>query len=367
MTNPRFLDNFKKIPALLPFLITIIAVFGIIMLYSAAGGSLNPWAYKQLIAFLIFMPMALLIALIDIRRLYNFAYIFYFITLFLLILVHFFGRSAMGATRWLELGFVSIQPSELVKVAIVLSLARFFHNRQYNKSSEWSLLFGLMMVLAPVILVIKQPDLGTGMITLMLIVAMFFIAGVRLRYFIIAAFGALLAAPVIWMMLHEYQKKRILIFLNPEQSPLDSGYNIIQSQIAIGSGGFFGKGLLQGTQGQLNFLPEYQTDFIFAFLAEETGFLGGAIVIALYSAVIVIGLIIAEHCKSTFARMMAAGITILFFLHVFINIAMVMGLVPVVGVPLPLISYGRTMMGSIVLGLGLVMNASVNKHRNLKL
>ena len=355
----------KKIPIHIPFFISLISLYGFVLLYSAAGGHIEPWAYKQIIAFLVFMPISILISLINIRIIYNLSYVFYIISLFLLICVDLVGKSAMGATRWLDLGLITIQPSEVVKISLVLMLAKFFHERSHYKVSDISLIFPLIAALLPIILVIKQPDLGTGIITLIVVCFMFFAAGVRIIYFVISFTWVLCTMPFIWFMLYDYQRSRIMTFINPQADPLGKGYNIIQSKIAIGSGGLFGKGLLSSTQGPLSFLPEYETDFIFSFLMEELGFTGGIILLTLYSIIILSSLSVAINCRSTFARLLTIGIITLFFCHIFINIAMVMGLLPAVGVPLPLISYGRTMMGSMLLGFGLIMNAAVNRHKNI--
>jgi rod shape determining protein RodA len=275
------------------------------------------------------------------------------------------GKSVMGATRWLDLGFFTIQPSELVKVSVVMMLAKFFHEQNSSNASDFTLILPLIASIIPIALVIKQPDLGTGIITLIVVCFMFFAAGVKRIYFIISGVAGLAAMPAIWFMLYDYQRSRILTFIDPEADPLGKGYNIIQSKIAIGSGGLFGKGLLSGTQGPLSFLPEYETDFIFSFLTEELGFIGGIMLLVLYSLIIISSLSVAINCRSKFAKLLTIGIVTLFFCHIFINIAMVMGLLPAVGVPLPLISYGRTMMVSMLLGFGLIMNAAVNRHKNL--
>ncbi len=367
MDNYReeFITKIKKIPIFIPLFTTLTSIYGFIILYSAAGGHIEPWAYKQILVFLIFMPISILIAIIDLKVIYHFAYVFYIITLLLLLFVELMGKSAMGATRWLNLGFFTIQPSELVKVSVVMMLAKFFHEHSSYKVSNFVLILPLVASIIPIYLVIRQPDLGTGMITLIVVCLMFFAAGVKRIYFIISSIIGLTAMPAMWFMLYDYQRNRILTFINPDADPLGKGYNIIQSKIAIGSGGFFGKGLLSGTQGPLSFLPEYETDFIFSFLMEELGFVGGITLLILYSLIIISSLSIAINCRSKFARLLTIGIVTLFFCHIFINIAMVMGLLPAVGVPLPLISYGRTMMVSMLLGFGLIMNAAVNRHRNV--
>lgn len=363
--SEEFLQKIKRIPLSIPILSSLLCIYGFVLLYSAANGSIEPWAKKQIIAFCIFMPISVLIALIDLRIIYQLPYFLYFITLIMLIVVEFTGKSAMGATRWLNLGFITIQPSELVKISLVLMLAKYFHESTKYNLPEYNIIIPIIASLIPIALVIKQPDLGTGMIALIVVVTIFFIAGKPLFYFIVSGILSLAALPIFWYMLHDYQKSRVLTFINPERDPLGTGYNIIQSKIAIGSGGLFGKGLFSGTQGHLSFLPEYQTDFIFAFLTEELGFIGGIILIIIYSMLIASCISVAMQCKSKFATLITIGITTLFFAHVFINIAMVMGLLPVVGVPLPLLSYGRTMMGSMFIGLGLIMNMSVNRYNNV--
>ncbi len=362
----KFVIKLQKVPFSIPFLITVICIYGFVILYSAAGGQIEPWAYRQIIIFLIFMPLALIISMLDIRFIYKFSYFLYFFILLLLIGVVIIGKTAMGATRWIDLGLFHIQPSEPTKIAIVLMLARYFHSsKEQNISSIYTLIPPIMGVLIPAILIMKQPDLGTGIITIIVATIIFFAAGVRKLYFIILGIGSLILLPIIWTLLHRYQKNRVLIFLDPDREPLGAGYNIIQSKIAIGSGGFWGKGLLNGTQSHLSFLPEYTTDFIFSFLTEELGFIGGLILIILYFMVIMSSLAIAINTKSIFTKLMVIGLISIFFSHVFINIGMVMGMMPVVGVPLPFISYGGTMMVSMLISFGLIMNASIHQHSNL--
>jgi rod shape determining protein RodA len=360
-----FLKKIKKIPLSIPLLTTLICIYGFILLYSAAGGHIEPWASKQIAVFSIFLPISIFIAMLDLRLIYHFAYVFYVLTFILLVIVEFTGKSAMGATRWIDLGIFTIQPSELVKISVVLMLAKYFNESDKYNFNKYSIFLPIIASIIPIALVIKQPDLGTGIITMMVVIIMLFAAGVRLAYFIISGILGLTTIPLIWIMMHNYQRNRILTFLDPERDPLGAGYNIIQSKIAIGSGGLFGKGLLNGTQSQLKFLPEHQTDFIFAFLTEELGFIGGIILLMLYSMLIISSLYIAINCRAKFTKLMVIGITTLFFSHVFINISMVMGLLPAVGIPLPLVSYGRTMMASMFIGFGLIMNAAVNQRNNV--
>ena len=352
----KFVTKLQKIPFSIPFLITVICIYGFVILYSAAGGQIEPWAYRQIIIFSIFMPLAFIISMVDTRFIYKFSYFLYFFVLLLLIAVAIIGKTVMGATRWIDLGVFYIQPSEPTKIAIVLMLARYFHSsKEQNISSIYNLILPIIGVLIPAFLIIKQPDLGTGIITIIVATIIFFAAGI----------GSLILLPIVWTLLHNYQKNRVLIFLNPDREPLGAGYNIIQSKIAIGSGGFWGKGLLNGTQSHLSFLPEYTTDFIFSFLTEELGFVGGLVLVILYFMLILSSLAIAINTKSIFTKLMVIGLTSIFFSHVFINIGMVMGMMPVVGVPLPFISYGGTMMVSMLISFGLIMNASLHQHSNL--
>lgn len=341
-----------------------IASVGFATLYSAAQGSMEPWAFKQMIRFAVGIGLMIAVALVDLRFWMRHAYTFYAIAFVLLVLVELKGTVGMGAQRWIDLGFIQLQPSEIMKIALILSLARYFHGAGIQEIGRPLFLIPpLIMVFAPVILVLKQPDLGTAMMLVMCSGALFFMAGVRMWKFALVIAGAVGAVPVAWQFLREYQKKRVLIFLNPEDDPLGAGYHITQSKIALGSGGVFGKGYMMGTQSRLNFLPEKQTDFIFTMFAEEWGMMGGLVLLGLYALLLAYGYAIAIRCRSQFGRLVAHGIATTFFLYFFINTAMVMGLVPVVGVPLPLISYGGTAMLSLLLGWGLVMSAYI--HRDM--
>lgn len=343
-------------------LLTLIASIGFLNLYSAAGGSLEPWAMKSMIRFGMGMAILIGVALIDIRLWMRHSYGLYLLSMVLLVLVELKGTIGMGAQRWIDLGFIQLQPSEIMKIALILSLARYFHGATYQDVGRPLFLVPpLLMVLAPVALVLKQPDLGTAMMLMMTSGAIFFMAGVRLWKFAVILAGGLAAIPVAWQFLHDYQRRRVLVFLDPDQDPLGSGYHITQSKIALGSGGVFGKGFMDGTQSRLNFLPEKQTDFIFTMFGEEWGMVGGLVLLCLYVLLIGYGYAIALRCRSQFGRLVALGITTTFFLYFFINTAMVMGLVPVVGVPLPLISYGGTAMLSLLFGWGLVMSAYIHR------
>ncbi|MDX9861564.1 MAG: rod shape-determining protein RodA [Rhodospirillales bacterium] len=338
------------------------AGIGVAMLYSAANGAFDPWASRQLARFGVGLAILVVVAMIDIRLWFRYAYAVYVLALVLLTAVEIAGFVGMGAQRWIDIGFINLQPSEVMKMAIILALARYFHGLTVEEvGNPFRLLLPLAIVVAPVGLVLRQPDLGTALILLMAGGAVFFLAGVRLWKFAVVVAGGLGAIPVAWQFLYDYQKQRVISFLNPESDPLGSGYHIIQSKIALGSGGLFGKGFLQGTQAHLNFLPEKQTDFIFTMLAEEFGLVGGLVLIGLYVLLLVYGFAISLRARSQFGRLIGMGITVTFFLYIFINIAMVTGLIPVVGAPLPLISYGGTSMLTLLFGFGILMGVYVHR------
>ncbi len=360
-----YIKKIHKVPLSLVLLISLVSFFGFIQMYSAAKGNIYPWAAKQMTHFAIFMPVMLFMATIELKFWYKFSYFFYYLALMLLILVHLLGHTAMGATRWIDLGIIRLQPSELMKIAMVFALARYFHDLHEKKIKFYHLFVPTLMLIIPASLIIKQPDLGTGMILLMMGVMIFFVAGVKRWVFITGSILLAVALPIIWQFLHDYQKKRILTFIDPERDPLGASYNIIQSKIAIGSGGFFGKGFMRGTQSQLQFLPEHQTDFVFTMLCEEWGMLGGIILLLIYAWIIFYCYLIGLNSKSKFGGLLAIGITSMFFLHVFINMGMVMGILPAVGVPLPLLSYGGTIMMTILLGFGLILSVHIHSKQTI--
>ena len=350
----------------LVFLLMILAAIGFAMLYSAASGEWDPWASRQMIRFSIGLVLMILVAVTDIQVWMRYAYTLYFLVLGLLVAVEVMGEIGMGAQRWINIGFIQVQPSEIMKITLVLSLARYFHGATLEEIARPTrLILPLLLLGAPVILVLRQPDLGTAVMLAMTATVIFFLAGVKAWKFGVIIVAALAALPIAWSFLHDYQKDRILTFLGPENDPLGTGYHILQSKIALGSGGVFGKGYLHGTQSHLNFLPEKQTDFIFTMLAEEFGMVGGLVILGIYILVIIYGFAIALRVRNQFGRLVALGIIGTFFFYVFINIAMVMGLVPVVGVPLPLISYGGTAMLSLMIGFGFVLCAYV--HRDARI
>ena len=347
-------------------LICLISSIGFAMLYSAANGNLQPWASKQLARFAIaFIPM-IAAALIDIRHWFRVSYWLYAIALVLIIAVDLRGVIGMGAQRWIDLGVIQLQPSELMKITLILALAHYFHCLPSENSPRLiDLIAPAGLVAVPALLVLKQPDLGTAMMLLASGAIVFFLAGVRLWMFGAAIAAVAGAAPLIWSMLRDYQKARLYTFLSPDTDPLGAGYHIMQSKIALGSGGMFGKGFLLGTQSHLSFLPEKQTDFIFTMIAEEFGLVGGLCLLTLYTLVIAYGFVIALRSRNHFGRLLGLGLASNFFLYVFINTAMVIGLIPVVGVPLPLISYGGTAMVTVMFGFGLLMNVGI--HRDVRI
>lgn len=359
-------DKFRGLQWGLLLLLGLIAGIGFAMLYSAANGDFDPWASRQMIRFAIVLVAVIAAALIDIAYWFRAAYWVYAAALALVAAVDLRGFVGMGAQRWIAIGSFQLQPSEVMKIALVLALARYFHCLPPENSGRlrW-LLVPALMIAVPVLLVLKQPDLGTAMMLLAAGGALLFVAGVPLWMFAAATAGAAAAAPLAWTMLRGYQKSRLTTFLDPEGDPLGAGYHILQSKIALGSGGLFGKGFLQGTQSHLSFLPEKQTDFIFTMIAEEFGLVGGLVLLALYLAVLVYAFAIALRSRSRFGRLLGLGIATNFFLYAFINMAMVTGLIPVVGVPLPLISYGGTAMIAVLIGFGLLMNIGI--HRDVRL
>lgn len=348
----------------LVLLVTLVASIGFAVLYSAAHGNAEPWMDAQIKRFGLGIVGMLVLALIDLRIYMRFAYFFYTVAFVLLVYVEFLGEIGMGAQRWINLGFMQLQPSEMMKIALVLSLARYFHGVDWEAVGKpWILIPPTLLAVAPAGLVMKQPDLGTAATLMIVGGAMFFAAGVRWWKFAIIIAAGVVGAYFAWNsgLLHDYQKARILTFLDPESDVRGAGYHIIQSKIALGSGGVWGKGFLQGTQSHLDFLPERHTDFIFTMFAEEWGLVGGIILLMLYSALVLYGVVIALRCRSQFGKMMVFGLSFNLFTYFFINTAMVMGLIPVVGVPLPLISYGGTAMMTVLAGFGLMMSAYISR------
>jgi len=363
----RLIVKLGEIDWLFCLTLCMIAGAGAVMLFSIAGSSWEPWALKHLVRYGMCLLLMIVLSLIDLRVWFAVAYPVYAVGFVLLIAVDLVGHNALGATRWLQLGPVTIQPSEIMKIGLVLALARFYHGLSSQSATlSWWLLIPGMMILAPVALVMKQPDLGTALLMLMTGGIVVILAGLSWRLIAAGLLGAvLLIPPAVMFGLHDYQRKRLTTFLDPETDPSGSGYHILQSKIALGSGGLLGKGYGLGSQSQLNFLPEKQTDFIFATLAEEFGFVGCATILVLYAALIYMALRTAYLSHSHFGRLAAAGVTATFALYVLINGSMVMGLAPVVGVPMPLLSYGGTVMLTVMIGFGLVMAVRVHRYSEI--
>ena len=353
------------------FLLTTISGVGFVMLFSVSGGSLERWAQPQINRYFIGMTFLFMVAMVPIWFWRNMSFLAYSIAFFLLVAVEFVGVSGMGAQRWVDLGFMRLQPSELMKIALILVLAAYYDWLPLARTSRplWVLL-PTLLILIPVFLVLRQPDLGTSLLLIMGGGAIMFLAGVHWAYFatvIGSSFGLILAIfqgrGTAWQLLKDYQYVRIDTFLNPQSDPLGAGYHITQAKIALGSGGWTGRGLMQGTQSRLNFLPEKHTDFIFTTLSEEFGFVGSMSLVALYTLVIIFCMASALSMRDRFSALLTLGIGITFFLFFAVNIAMVIGLLPVVGVPLPLVSYGGSAMLTLLLGFGLMQSAHVHRQR----
>lgn len=359
MLNAPWRARLRELPW--PVLTAIVAVggFGLVILFSAAGGSLHPWAMKQGIRFGVLLAAMLVLSRVPLRLWLRYAYPLYGAVLLGLVGVEALGGISGGSRRWLDVGLLRLQPSEFMKLAIVLALARYYHFVPKNFASRPAALWPpLAMIAMPAALVMLQPDLGTALAITFGGVMMMFLAGVSLWWFGGAAAAVAAALPIVWSLMHGYQKKRVLIFMDPASDPLGAGYHITQSKIAIGSGGVFGKGFLHGTQSHLDYLPELHTDFIFATMAEEWGLAGGLFVLAAFGVILAWGVGVAVRARAPFARLTAMGLTVTLFFYLAINLMMVTGLAPVVGIPLPLVSYGGSAMMTVLILIGIVMSAA---------
>ncbi len=356
------LAKFWQIPWSFVVLLCAVAAVGYVALYSAGGGAAEPYAGRHTLRFGFCLVMMLCVALVDIRVYQKLAYLGWVFGIGLLVLVALHGDVGKGAQRWLHVGPIQLQPSELMKILLVLALASWFHRASMERvGNPLFLVPPAVLIAVPVALIFLQPNLGTAVITAVLGAAVFWAAGVRMWKFALVAGGAIAAFPIVYDHLKDYQKARITTFLDPESDPLGAGYNIIQSKIALGSGGLWGKGFLQGTQGHLNFLPEKQTDFIFTMIAEEFGLVGALATLALLLLVVAFCFLVAVRCRHHFGRLLAVGLGTNWFLYVFVNVAMVTGSIPVGGVPIPLISHGGSAMLTTMFGFGLLMSCWIHR------
>jgi rod shape determining protein RodA len=346
--------------------IGMIGGIGFLALFSAGGGNLEPYADKHMIRFCMGFVVLFLTALTSIRFWHIMAWPLYVIGVLSLIYVDIRGHIGMGAQRWVDIGILKLQPSEIMKPGLVLALAAYFEKKDiYNVSSPMTIFIAILIILFPTLVVASQPDLGTAMALMLAGASVMILAGVSWWYFLAGLGGVGAMLPVGWHFMREYQRNRVRIFMNPDLDPQGTGYHITQSKIAIGSGGMMGKGFLQGTQAKLNFLPEKQTDFIFTLWSEEWGMIGGLFLLGLFMVTFLYGLFISLSSRQNFSRLMAMGLTMNISLYVFINAAMVMGLLPVVGIPIPLVSYGGTAMLSVLFCYGLILSVSI--HRDVKM
>ena len=345
----------------------LVLMMSVIVLYSAGGGSWRPFALSQLIKIFLGLGVFCFAAFTNIKLWVKSSYLIYGIALLLIVMVTFFGHTGMGAQRWLDLGIMHVQPSELIKIALVMALARYFAWMNFKESIKLNnYLIPILLLLVPFGLIVAQPDLGTALSLGMITVGMFFITGAQKKWFIVAAILAVLAAPAVWFGgMHDYQRERIITFVNPDHDSQGAGYQINQAKIAFGSGGLIGKGYMSGTQSQQQFLPEKQTDFIFTMLGEEFGFAGAFTLIFVYGIIIAMLFWCAKTCRNRFGQLVCFGFMLNFFIYYFINISMVLGLMPTVGVPLPLMSFGGSSLLSLMLGFGLCQNAHINKDQQL--
>tara|TARA_Y100000748_G_scaffold283750_1_gene265022 strand:- start:3611 stop:4750 length:1140 start_codon:yes stop_codon:yes gene_type:complete len=358
----NIISRLRSINFIFLFLVILIFLFGVLSLYSVSGGEFNSWPVKHIQRFFLGLMVFFIVCSIDIKFIFILAYPIFLLSLIFLIIVPFFGTEIYGATRWIKIGGISLQPSEFIKFTLILALAKYFHSST-DETIDFikKFILPLVIILIPVVIVAAQPDLGTAVVIFIGGVSIFWIIGLNYRYFITGGVMIILSIPLLWQYLKGYQKERVYTFFNPERDPLGNGYHIMQSKIALGSGGIFGKGYLEGTQSHLNFLPEMHTDFIFTMFGEEFGFLGALVLILLYAGLIFLSIKMGLESRSEFGKYLSLGVSTVFFIYIFVNISMVTGLLPVVGVPLPLVSYGGSSMLAVMGGFGLLMNCYIHQ------
>ena len=365
-SNLRFKDKILALDFLLIFLVLILGVISFFAMYSTEQGKIGYFTQSHIYRFFIFFTLFIVISFFKIQFWYKSAYLFYFTILILLIGVDFFGVAASGSKRWISLFFINLQPSELMKVALIIFLARFYYKiPAENIANIKYILMPIFAVFIPVILVSSQPDLGTAVLILIGGLAVIWLTGFRIKFFLYSFFVLICLIPVGISFLKPYQKSRILTFIDPERDPLGAGYQIIQSKIAVGSGGIFGKGFLQGSQSYLDYLPEKHTDFIFTLFSEEFGFVGSLLLLIVYVLIIYRITVIGNQSRNDFARLYCFGFATAFFAYVAVNMSMVLGLLPIVGAPLPIMSYGGSSMLSIMVGLGIVMSCKIYREESI--
>ena len=361
-----FRDKIIALDFLLIFLILLLGVISFFAMYSSEQGKFGYYTQSHIYRFSFFFIIFIIASFFRIHFWFKSAYLFYFITLILLFAVDFFGVTASGSKRWISLYFINLQPSELMKVALIIFLARYYYNiPSENVTNIKHLLIPLFVLAIPVFLVISQPDLGTAVLIALGGFAVIWLTGFRIKYFLYSFFVLIFLIPVGISFLKPYQKSRILSFFNPERDPLGAGYQIIQSKIAVGSGGIFGKGFLKGSQSYLEYLPEKHTDFIFTLYSEEFGFFGSIALLLIYVMIIYRIIVIGNQARNDFARLYCFSFATAFFAYVAVNMSMVLGLVPIVGAPLPIMSYGGSSMLSMMVGLGIVMSCKIYSEENV--
>tara|TARA_B100001248_G_scaffold119047_1_gene88992 strand:+ start:4341 stop:5465 length:1125 start_codon:yes stop_codon:yes gene_type:complete len=359
------LQKIKNLDYILLISVLALSAVSVFVMYSTDGGEILFHTKNHFVKLAVFFPLMIFIALFNIKFWHNFSYVIYFIVILLLVYVSFFGIKSSGSQRWMDLYLFVLQPSELMKIAIILCLAKYYHRLKFeNVNSFTSIMIVLSIIIIPIIFVISQPDLGTSVLIALSGLIILWLGGVKIKYFMYSFVTFLISLPFIISFLKPYQKLRILTFLDPDRDPLGAGYQIIQSKIAIGSGGLDGKGFLKGTQSYLDFLPEKHTDFIFTLFSEEFGFVGSVCLLILYSIIIFRIIRIGSISRSNFARLFCFGYAFAIFIYIVVNLSMVLGLLPIVGSPLPIMSYGGSSMLATMIGFGIVLSAKIN-HKQI--
>ena len=363
-SDQNLFQKIKNLDYILLISLILLSILSFFVMYSTDGGELLIHSKNHLLKLSTFFIMMLIISFFNIKLWHYFSYFFYFLIILLLIWVSIFGIKVSGSQRWIDLYLIVLQPSELMKIGIILCLAKYYHRISIEKINTFSsILIALVIIILPIILVLAQPDLGTSILIALSGLIILWLGGVKIKYFIVSFITFLISLPFVITVLEPYQKLRILTFLDPDRDPLGAGYQIIQSKIAIGSGGFSGKGFLSGTQSYLDFLPEKHTDFIFTLFSEEFGFLGSIGLIILYTIIILRVIRIGTICRSSFARLFCFGFAFALFIYITVNLSMVLGLLPIVGSPLPIMSYGGSSMLATMIGFGIVMSAKVHSKQ----